>query len=307
MAVRFLSEGIWKEITAAAKGRRGRAFVAVPYFGQSGSRLLPLRAGDTLLVNASEASVRSGQTFPRGLRILLNRGVDLYTLGNLHAKIYVLGSTAFIGSANASSNSRDVLEEAVVRVRDTELVGEARRHIQDLCKAPLYYSDLDRLEKLYRPPRRPGGNRKAGTSRRPAKDRYFIAQISEEDIEDECIEALAEGQGAARARRERRGTLIDEFWRNGEMPYRTGDMVIQVFKTKGGAMWVYPPGKIIYRHVVPRGRGFKTIAHLEYPNRPRRRLDTVQGKLARKDRRRIEKDSMVGNNQFRASLLAALR
>jgi hypothetical protein len=63
MSIQFLADDIWHEITSTAKGsRRGKAFVAVPYFGEAGSRLLPLREGDTLLVNASEAAVKSGQT-----------------------------------------------------------------------------------------------------------------------------------------------------------------------------------------------------------------------------------------------------
>jgi hypothetical protein len=306
VAVRFLAEGIWKEITAAARARRrGKAFVAVPYFGKAGSRLLPLREGDTLLVNAGDAAVRSGQTNPRGLRELLNKGVQLYSLGNLHAKIYVIGSVAFIGSVNASAHSSDVLEEAVVRIRDPKVVREAREHIQNLPKELLVHRDLDRLENLYRPPRRPGGGQKGSASRRSPRTRYFIAQVNDDDIDQECTEALVEGHRQAKARRERRNTEVEEFWRNGDMPYRTGDIVIQVFKTKY-TRWIYPPGKVIHRRVEHRRNGFTTIVYLETPKRSRRRLSTVQKLLARRDRGRIEKDGLVGNNEFRSSLLNAL-
>ena len=306
MAVRFLAEGIWKEITAAARARRrGKAFVAVPYFGKAGSRLLPLREGDTLLVNAGDAAVRSGQTNPQGLRELLNKGVQLYSLGNLHAKIYVIGSVAFIGSVNASAHSSDVLEEAVVRIRDPKVVREAREHIQNLPKELLVHRDLDRLKKLYRPPRRPGGGQKGSASPRSPSTRYFIAQINDDAIDQECTEALVEGHQEAKARRERRNTEVEEFWRNGDMPYRTGDIVIQVFKTKY-TRWIYPPGKVIHRRVEHRRSGFTTIVYLETPKRSRRLLSTVQKLLARRDRDRIEKDSLVGNNEFRSSLLNAL-
>ena len=306
VSVRYLSDNIWSEITKAAKTRRGPSFVAVPYFGQAGNRLLPLKAGDTLLVNASEAAVKSGQTFPQGLRKLLNRGVKLYTLGSLHAKVYVFGATAFIGSANASSNSKDGLEEAVVRVRDAKVADEARRHIRSLCETPLVHRDLDRLEKTYQPPRRPSGGPTSHPPRRSAKTRYFIAQINEDEIGEECEEALESGDREAKSKRERRNTFLDRFWRNGKMPYRTGDMVIHVFKTRRNALWIYPPGKIIHRQVVPHRRGSTTIVHLEIPDRPRRRLDAVSSKLARRYRARIKKDTLVGDNEFRARLLELL-
>ena len=307
MAVRFLAEGIWKEITAAARARRrGKAFVAVPYVGKAGSRLLPLREGDTLLVNAGDAAVRSGQTNPQGLRELFNKGVQLYSLGNLHAKIYVIGSVAFIGSVNASAHSSDGLEEAVVRIRDPKVVREAREHIQNLPKELLVSRDLDRLEKLYRPPRIAGSGRKATSSRSSTKPRYFIAQIEEDEISEDYMAALAAGEKEAKAKRERKNTVLDSFVRAGKLPYRTGDYVIQVVEVSSGAFWIYPVGKIIYRQVVPGRRGGLTTVHLEIPDRPRRRLSTVQKLLARRDRGRIEKDSLVGNNEFRSSLLNAL-
>lgn len=176
MAIRFLADDIWNQITSTAKAvRRGRAVVAVPYFGEAGSRLLPLKAGDILLVNASDAAVKSGQTHPQALGRLLNKGVKLYTLGTLHAKIYVFGTTVFIGSANASASSRDDLNEAVVRVRDAEVAGAARSHIHSLCITELRARDLARLAKLYRPPRRPGrGDQAASAENQPLPESFSL-------------------------------------------------------------------------------------------------------------------------------------
>ena len=307
MTVRFLAEGIWKEITAAVKGRRGKAFVAVPYFGKAGCSLLPLEEEDTLVVNASEAAVRSGQTYPQGLRKLLNQGVRLYSLDNLHAKVYVLGSLAFIGSSNASSRSSEGLEEAVVRVRDPRVVRDAREYVQGLCVRLLVHRDLDRLEKLYRPPRIAGSGRRATSSRSSTKPRYFIAQVEEEDeIGEDYMAALAAGEKEAKAKRERKNTVLGSFVRAGKLPYRTGDYVIQVVEVSSGAFWIYPVGKVIYRQVVPGRRGGLTTVHLEFPDRPRRRLHTVSKRLAIGDRGRIKRDCLVGNNEFRKRLLQIL-
>jgi hypothetical protein len=305
MSVRFLAENIWKEITDTAEGRRGTAFVAVPYFGQSGTRLLPLRSGDTLLVNASEAAVSSGQTYPRGLRTLLDRGVKIYTLGNLHAKIYVFGAVAFIGSANASSNSSDELEEAVVQVRDVKVVGEARKHIQGLCTTPLLRRDLDRLATKYQPPKRPGGGRQGGKSGapvKPRKPRLFLAQIEEGEVDTGYDKDFKTGHREAKAKREHSRSIIDAVWRSG-LPYRVGDTLIQVLETAGGAMWVYPRAKVINRKVVPRGNRKMTFVYLEFPDQPRQRLATLEKKLPRRHRHRLLKQGPIPEDDFRAKLL----
>lgn len=305
MSVTFLSENIWHEITAATKGRRGTAFIAVPYFGKAGRSLLPLRAGDTLVVNASEAAVKSGQTYPRALRRLLDDGVRLYTLANLHAKIYVLGATAFIGSANASSNSRDELEEAVVRVRDRALVRQAREHIQSLCTQPLLRRDLVRLAGQYRPPKRLGGATRGAKSKRPSSPRVFLAQISEGEIGEEFAPALNIGEQEANTRREQSDSTIDTIWRR-DFPYRMGDTVIVVFKNAYGSSWVFPPAKVINRKVVLRRGRRLTLISLEAPNRPRRRLATLVKELSTGDRARLRKNARLPDDEFRARLLALL-
>jgi predicted Fe-Mo cluster-binding NifX family protein len=51
-----------------------------------------------LVVNASVAAVTSGQTSPQALLALHRKGVRIYSNAQLHAKVYVFGSKAFIGS-----------------------------------------------------------------------------------------------------------------------------------------------------------------------------------------------------------------
>lgn len=303
MSIQFLADDIWHQITLTAKGRRrGTAFVAVPYFGEAGSRLLPLRAGDTLLVNASEPAVKSGQTHPLALRRLLDKGVKLYTLGRLHAKIYVFGATAFIGSANASVSSRDELKEAVVLVRDSSIARAAGAHIQGLCTTPLLRRDLDRLAGLYRPPRRPRGSKGTANSVRLAKPRVFLAQIVEAEVDTEYEKELKTGEREAKAEREESRSTIDTIWRR-DLPYRTGDTVIQVFETANRKLWVYPPAKVINRKVVPRANRKMTFVYLEIPDRPRRRLATVEKRFPRKDRARLRKQGPMSEDEFRGRLM----
>jgi hypothetical protein len=299
---RFIAENVWREITAATKKKRGRAFVAVPYFGEAGSRLLPLRKGDTLLVNASDAAVKSGQTHPQALRRLLNKGVKLYTLGTLHAKIYVFGATAFIGSANASASSRDELKEAVVRVRDPSVVAAARRYIHRLCTAPIQGRHLQRLARIYRPPRQSGEGKRNAESGRRVKPRVFLAQVTEGEIAPEYQEALDKGEREARARREDRTSTIESIWWHRKFPYEMDDTVIRVFKTRNNATYVCPPATVVNRKVVPQGKCPMWIVYLETPTRPWKRIKTVKNRLPKSERERIDEDRRLPDDEFRARL-----
>src|SRR5712664_1556260 len=116
MTSTLLTHRIWPTLTAAAKGARVKPAVAVAYFGQGAAKLLPLPNGSWLVVDASESAVKSGQTCPAELKKLLKRGVRIYSRKNLHAKIFVFGPKAFIGSANVSRNSASMLHEAVVAI-----------------------------------------------------------------------------------------------------------------------------------------------------------------------------------------------
>jgi hypothetical protein len=111
----LLVSDVWSRlIRTHRKGRRG-AWVAVAYFGKGAARLLRLRKGSQLVVDASENAVKSGLTCPDDLIALLKRGVRIFSIANLHAKVYVFGNAALIGSANASQHSARTLVDTSSR------------------------------------------------------------------------------------------------------------------------------------------------------------------------------------------------
>lgn len=152
MTTKLLTTDIWPTLTAAAK-KSGSSNVAVAYFGSSGSTLLPLSEGSRLVVDASDQTVKCGQTNPHELAKMLKKGVRVYSLPNLHAKIFVFGRSAYIGSTNVSKHSEGILVEAVIRTTDPEAVSSAKRFIVSLCVNPVGPRSIDRLKRLYRPPR----------------------------------------------------------------------------------------------------------------------------------------------------------
>jgi hypothetical protein len=50
----FLSAELWRYISAAVRRKPNDCYVAVAYFGDHASRLLPLRAGSTLVVDITQ-------------------------------------------------------------------------------------------------------------------------------------------------------------------------------------------------------------------------------------------------------------
>lgn len=183
MSSQLVTENVWKTLTSATRQSRQPAAVAVAYFGQSAAKLLPLPARSRLVVDASEAAVKSGQTCPGELKTVSQKNaVRVYSVANLHAKVFVFGGIAFVGSANASWRSADTLIEALLATTDRKAVAAARQFVRDLCLHELGPEELDRLQRMYRPPRYvgTGGAQRhpQNTAGRPGLPRLLLAQLT---------------------------------------------------------------------------------------------------------------------------------
>jgi PLD-like domain len=109
------------------------------------------------VVDASEHAVKKGQTHPADLKRLQKDGVVIFSSSSLHAKVFVFGSVAFIGSTNASQRSSRILTEAIVKTPDRAVVRSAKAFVKGLCLDEMGPDRLTKLQKLYRPPQVPGG------------------------------------------------------------------------------------------------------------------------------------------------------
>lgn len=104
----FLSnDQIWPTIRREAK-RDGQKHVAVAYVTDTSG--LNFRAGDSIVVDASDRCIRSGSTFAKELARLYRAGVRIFALHNLHAKVYILPQAVIVGSANLSVSSEGLTE-----------------------------------------------------------------------------------------------------------------------------------------------------------------------------------------------------
>lgn len=157
MPSRFLfNQALWDEFEArlpAAKMVRA----AVAYLGTGGSKLLPLRSNDELLVDMSLASVRAGTTNPSEVKKFLRRGVKVYSRDSLHAKFIIIDDVLIAGSSNISKHAKHCLDEAAVLTNDRAAVRQASATFRQLCTEPVRKDYLAKCIREYRPPRF-GGN-----------------------------------------------------------------------------------------------------------------------------------------------------
>lgn len=306
MATTFITESPWETLTNRVKSSSRPCHVAVAYFGKGASKLLPLPPGSRLVVDASEGAVKSGQTCPDELLKLQRKGVRIYSREHLHAKVFVIGKTAYVGSTNASSRSRDVLLEAIVETTDSEAVSAAREYVSELCLVSLGPKQLKELSEIYRPPRLPGGPRSgsAETKNRvdPKLNEVYLAVIDEIDFPEEEDGLRKEGMKEARRERRHRNASheIDEIRWGGHCVFKKEHLVVQVWNSKG-RIWIYPPAYVV--SVVKDPNQSVRYLHLERPLLPRHSLEKVVKKLGYGSKGRLLKSGRITDKTFAKNLL----
>jgi phospholipase D-like protein len=289
---------VWTRLRRAQRGKKRRSWVAVAYFGKGAAKLLPLGRGSRLVVDASDNAVRSGQTCPEDLIVLLKRGTRIFNVPNLHAKIYVFGNVALIGSANASRNSARLVE-AMFITRDREVVAECKCFVEAIAKSELGPERLKRLQKMYRPPKHPRGSTN-GTKRR-VKTRFGaslpgirVAHLSRLEYSERDWAEHDVGSKIARGRREhRRGWKLDDFQWAGQHTYQAGDKIMMVTRENSGRQLVDPPGTVLYVRHYRSKVGKAALVFLELPDRRRRKLQSLANRLGRGALKRLRRNGSV--------------
>jgi hypothetical protein len=311
MTTEFLGSDIWTEITAVAKASQKPCLAAVAYFAKGASSRLPLPKGSRLVVNASESNVKSGATCPADLLKLLNHDVLIFNEPRLHAKVFVFGKTAYVGSTNVSKTSAEDRIEAALRTTDSSAVHAARAFIDEHCLQELGPERLKELQTIYREPKYPGGarKRKALVSRvkGPTVPRVFLVQLSRIDLTEEQEALRDSGQAKAKRRRihPRIWTLNNFQWER-RSHFEKDDIVIQVVHEGKGKYLIDAPGNIL--HIETSNGELRPKNHcifLELPKRRRRSLASLAKKL-QCTQKALRHDGMVRDRLFAQRLVREL-
>ncbi len=304
----LLTHYCWKRLSRSARTCRSPAHVAVAYFSSGAAKLLPLCADSRLVVDASAHAIRSGQTHPDDLKALVDRGVRVFSVPNLHAKVFVFGSEAFIGSANVSNRSNHTLIEAVVATSDRTVVASAKQFVRDHCLHELGPVELDRLQKLYRPPKYTGGG-----SRRPMLSTPSRIELPRHHVAVITLDDLPVGSGSTQKAGEREGKRLmeyprthrlDYFWTGSNDKYAVGDMITQITEGTDGRQMVSPPGKVTNTRLWRGRNDSRLFVYIELPKTRRVELSRFVKRVGRGSRRKLLSDDEV-TPEFAERILAA--
>lgn len=149
--VEFVTRDQWNAIQNDLRPKRSPVTAVVSFVGKDAEALMPLRRGDRLVCNADDATVRRGLTNPDALKRFHQKGVEIYSVVGLHAKVIAGKDFAWVGSANASASG---YLEATVRL-GASAAKPIRRWADTLCREhrQLTGMDITQLQKLPRPAR----------------------------------------------------------------------------------------------------------------------------------------------------------
>lgn len=298
---------VWQALRKAF-GEGRKAQVAVAFLGQGSFARMPLTAGSVLVVNANIDVVKSGQTDPRELLKYVNAGVRVFTHASLHAKVYVIGRAAFVGSANVSFNSESKLVESALLCSDTATVRKAREFVMGLAIERLGPEALRQLQKHYRPPKLfVQGARTSKTKARQTNHPLAVA-LATCDWTDEAREANNKGEPIARKKlRNSRDFRIEDFQLIGKrmiQRMQEGRYVYQVLQ-EGRTTRLHPGGGIVHvEHFKERGRP-SIIVYVELRRRRRaRKLTSLPAEIKPTSRmlKKLRGIREIKNQQHAAAL-----
>lgn len=262
---------LWPRLRQLARRARGRRLIATPYIGDGGARLLPLRRGDILVCALSLQNCRSGSVWPDELRKLRRRGVLLYSVSDLHAKVYLFGSAAIVGSANLSRHSRDELDEAGALIRDRAVVSEIRDWFETRLGGSVEPAWLAKCAAAFRPPRtwNVRHSKKTQVRRSKSGSRVWLVPVVTDEVKRPAEDRLeSTGERAAKKHLSRpRLNEVNRIRYPGRLPFTVGDHLIQL-DWDGKRVRVEPHGRLlkVKRGLTARG---SEVSHL-FVEQPRR-------------------------------------
>jgi hypothetical protein len=239
-----------QRLVADGKGVRA----AVAYLGRGGATLLPLKRGDSIVVDMSIGVVRQGVTDPRAIRTLVRRGVKAFSRGSLHAKFILVNKTLIASSANASHNSKEILDEAGIITTDPAAFQRASDFFDKLCTEPIGTEYLKTCIAEYRPPKF-----KAAVERRTSRPKrgrriiesklWFVGGLAALNLNDRDRESIerVERRHQATLRRPAQTELI--WIRYRRLPkalrqVRVGDWIVDCQRA-GRVRYIGPPQQML--------------------------------------------------------------
>jgi len=274
MSSTLLSGSVWNRLSKLSESSSA-TLAAVPYFGSNATSLLRLDERSTLVVRFDMETISAGQVDPREIIKAIESGVAVHSCANLHAKIFVFGDVAVVGSSNVSKNSDQNLIEACIETTDRKVVSSAKKFIRSLIGDEIGLDYAKEMVKFYRPPFRIAGSRSStkNSKRIPKHSDLWLVALVEKDWQDIDYEQNMKGRAVAeKAIVNPKVSKLEEFqWTGNLTRFKLGVRVIQSTKMSNGKIFVSPPSRVIcVRKYTVNGKQ-RGIVYLEAPIKYRRR------------------------------------
>ncbi|WP_067522844.1 phospholipase D family protein [Endozoicomonas ascidiicola] len=240
--MKLITDNVWGYISKSSKINANK-YVASAYLGKGASKLLQLSEDDILVVDASEKNVRTGVTNPFEIEKFIENGVEVFSYNGLHAKVYVFGNIALIGSANASLNSKNNLTECMIETSDNKTVSESRGFIRSLALEPISTEYAKYLQSIFKPPK--SDVIKGDSKKEKLGSSIWVQEINDYDYSEE--ENAAHEVGVEKAsedvQNKEKYCLNSVRYKNTETFIKSatvGDLLIRVHGED-----VYPPSRVL--------------------------------------------------------------
>jgi hypothetical protein len=269
--LKFLAnEDTWHQLKAISRNRNHPLYVAVPFLGSGGGKLVHLKRGDVLVVALTLANARNGTVCPAEIQRLQSKGVRVFLWDRLHAKVLLCGGKAIVGSANLSHGSVARLDEAAILTTDSSVVKYVRAWFKQRMSELITPKWLDVCAGVYKPPKSSFGPRVMSTKHATEEALWLLGVQPTKYPEDEA--GVVES-GTAQAKRrlsDPQNSKVESIRFPGDDRFREGDKVIQIMRT-ANSHYVEELAKLIRIRRSKSRRG-TAVAYLflECRNRPKR-------------------------------------
>lgn len=234
----LLSDDLWPTIKRLAK-RKCRKRAAIAYV--TSEETVKFGSGDLLVTDASDEAIKAGRTSASVLEGAVRRGAKVFSLPNLHAKIFLLDGTAIIGSANLSMSSESGLIEAAWVSDSPAAVALAGSIICRLSESADRVDDafLNRIKSLPVSPRTWNGHAPSQprSIRKKHKRQTWLIGLHEFDERDSEAKATEKARDAAMRFLTDDSSDAEYVRFSGNSRFRLHarrwDSVIQIWRAKG--------------------------------------------------------------------------
>ena len=266
--IRLLTyQKIWPRLSELAAVKPG--YVAVPYIGKGATAMLPLQPGSVLVTRFEKSAAQAGQVCPEEIIGWLKAGVRVFNEPALHAKVYVFGEHAIIGSSNVSKTSCERLKEACVETKDVTTVNAARKFVERLMLDEVDVEWARAMKRFYREPKAyPMASKQGGKANRqyPRNDHFaerplWLMPTYPVKRTSSALERAGELAERSAATRIVDSSTVDveTFYcrERHRKHFEVGDIALVRYRDAGaGIDEIQPPGKIVAIRKVHRGKSF---------------------------------------------------